>query len=62
MLGDSVHFFIHTDSPRGAFELAKPLLKSLQLLDVATAAYRAFSGETYKVIWPDDHEGTFVLY
>jgi hypothetical protein len=49
---DTTDFFIHTNDPRAAFELTKPLLASAGLLGSVTARYRRFSEDACHVIWP----------
>jgi hypothetical protein len=58
-LGAGMEFFVHTDDPFAAFELCKPLLSAAKLLDMVVAAYRSFSDDEFKVIWPIGYSGTF---
>jgi hypothetical protein len=51
--------FIRTRSPGQTFEVIKPVLSELGLLERVNAAYRNVSEEDYAVIWPRDFAGTF---
>jgi hypothetical protein len=53
--------FIHTTNAPSTFMRCKPLLASHQALDGLTAAYRAFDGNDYKVLWPAQFQGHFAL-
>lgn len=53
--------FIHTPVPEKTFEHCKPLLASVRALDGLTAAYRAFDGSDYEVLWPVQFEGRFAV-
>ena len=55
----TIEFFVHTDDPRAAFELCRPLLGSAGLLGMVVAAHRRFSGGGFTVIWPAGHTGVF---
>lgn len=55
------HIFIHTTNAPHTFMRCKPLLASQQALDGLTAAYRAFDGNDYKVLWPAQFQGQFAL-
>jgi hypothetical protein len=55
----SIEFFVDTNDPQGALELTKPLLESAGLLNMVVVAYRRFSEDTFKVIWPMKYSGVF---
>jgi hypothetical protein len=55
----TIEFFVHTNDPRAAFELCKPLLESARLLEMAVVAHRKFTEDTFVVIWPPEFTGHF---
>ncbi len=61
MSADEKHIFIHTPVPGQTFEHCKPLLASVRALDGLTAAYRAFDGNDYQVLWPVPFRGQYAV-
>jgi len=55
------NIFILAKDPRQAFELSRPILESVGLLDSVRAAYRGTSEEHYTVIWPLDDKRDFTV-
>lgn len=55
------NIFIHTTNAPSTFMRCKPLLASQQALEGLTAAYRAFDGNDYKVLWPSQYQGQFAV-
>jgi len=49
---EEMNIFIHTDTPKEAFTLAKNVLTEKELKTV-TVAYREFNREEYSVLWPE---------
>jgi hypothetical protein len=61
-IGGTMEFFVHTNAPKDAFALLRPLLEEQEYLRYATVAYRELSGEEFTVIWPEGFTGTFQPY
>lgn len=54
-----INVFVNTTDPTQTLRKAKPLLKSLDLLDNVTIAYRKMGGDEYTVLWPQPYDKVF---
>lgn len=60
-IGKTIDIFVHTRYPTVAFEMCKPLLDEMNLLDTAIVAFRSFDGDSFSVLHPSQHSEEFLV-
>ena len=55
-----MNIFIHTDDPKGALELALPVVPPA-LERILTAAFREVSSDDFQIVFPEGKDGTFSI-